>query len=88
MKVECSLSSSEISAVFANIAADDEMVIMNRFETQGDGEDLGFVDIVYPYANLKQVREVLSTRITTSGSDACIRRALERRVSESVDDVP
>ena len=65
-----SLSSSEISAVFANIAADDEMVIMNRFETQGDGEDLGFVDIVYPYANLKQVREVLSTRITTSGSDA------------------
>ena len=34
MKVECSLSSSEISAVFANIAADDEMVIMNRFETQ------------------------------------------------------
>ena len=70
MQVECSLSSSEISAVFANIAADDEMVIMNRFETQGDGEDLGFVDVIYPYANLKQVREVLSTRITTSGSDA------------------
>ena len=45
MQVECSLSSSEISAVFANIAADDEMVIMNRFETQGDGEDLGFVDV-------------------------------------------
>jgi flagellar motor switch protein FliM len=70
MQVECSLSSSEISAVFANIAADDEMVIMNRFETQGDGEDLGFVDVIYPYANLKQVRDVLSTRITTSGSDA------------------
>ena len=70
MQVECSLSSSEISAVFANIAADDEMVIMNRFETQGNGEELGFVDVIYPYANLKQVRDVLSTRITTSGSDA------------------
>ena len=88
MQVECSLSSSEISAVFANIAADDEMVIMNRFETQGDGEDLGFVDIIYPYANLKQVREVLSTRITTSGSDAESDARWTARLSESVDDVP
>ena len=88
MQVECSLSSSEISAVFANIAADDEMVIMNRFETQGDGEDLGFVDVVYPYANLKQVREVLSTRITTSGSDAESDARWSANLLDSIEEVP
>ena len=88
MQVECSLSSSEISAVFANIAADDEMVIMNRFETQGDGEDLGFVDVVYPYANLKQVREVLSTRITTSGSDAESDARWSADLLDSIEEVP
>jgi flagellar motor switch protein FliM len=88
MQVECSLSSSEISAVFANIAADDEMVIMNRFETQGDGEDLGFVDVVYPYANLKQVREVLSTRITTSGSDAESDARWSADLLGSIEEVP
>ena len=88
MQVECSLSASEISAVFANIAADDEMVIMNRFETQGDGEDLGFVDVVYPYANLKQVREVLSTRITTSGSDAESDARWSADLLDSIEEVP
>lgn len=88
MQVQCSLSSSEISAVFANIAADDEMVIMNRFETQGDGEDLGFVDVVYPYANLKQVREVLSTRITTSGSDAESDARWSADLLHSIEEVP
>ena len=65
LQVECSLSTSEISAVFANIAADDDMIILNRFETMGDGEDLGYVDIVYPYASLKLVRDVLRSRIQT-----------------------
>jgi flagellar motor switch protein FliM len=88
MQVECSLSSSEISAVFANIAADDEMVIMNRFETQGDGEDLGFVDVIYPYANLKQVRDVLSTRITTSGSDAESDARWSAGLLDSLEEVP
>ena len=88
LQVECSLSTSEISAVFANIAADDDMIILNRFETMGDGEDLGYVDIVYPYASLKLVRDVLRSRIQTSGSDDEADMRWGDDLVESLDEVP
>lgn len=88
LQVECSLSTSEISAVFANIAADDDMIILNRFETIGDGEDLGYVDIVYPYASLKLVRDVLRSRIQTSGSDDEADMQWGDDLVESLDEVP
>ena len=87
-KVQCSLASSEISAVFANIAADDEMVIMNRFETTGVGEDLGFVDIVYPYASLKLLREQLRSKISGGASDADDDVKWSKNLSASLDEVP
>jgi len=88
LQVQCSLSTSEISAVFANIAADDDMIILNRFETIGDGEDLGYVDIVYPYASLKLVRDVLRSRIQTSGSDDEADMQWGDDLVESLDEVP
>ena len=88
LQVECSLSTSEISAVFANIAADDDMIILNRFETMGDGEDLGYVDIVYPYASLKLVRDVLRSRIQTSGGDADSDALWTENLQDSLDEVP
>ena len=88
LQVECSLSTSEISAVFANIAADDDMIILNRFETMGDGEDLGYVDIVYPYASLKLVRDVVRSRIQTSGSDDEADMRWGDDLVESLDEVP
>lgn len=88
LQVECSLSTSEISAVFANIAADDDMIILNRFETIGDGEDLGYVDIVYPYASLKLVRDVLRSRIQASGSDDEADMQWGDDLVESLDEVP
>ena len=88
LQVDCSLATSEISAVFANIAADDDMIILNRFETMGDGEDLGYVDIVYPYASLKLVRDVLRSRIQTSGSDGEADMQWGDDLVESLDEVP
>ena len=88
LQVECSLSTSEISAVFANIAADDDMIILNRFETMGDSEDLGYVDIVYPYASLKLVRDVLRSRIQTSGGDADSDALWTENLQDSLDEVP
>lgn len=88
LQVECSLTTAEISAVFANIAADDDMIILNRFETMGDGEDLGYVDIVYPYASLKLVRDVLRSRIQTSGSDGEADVQWGDDLLESLDEVP
>ena len=88
LQVECSLSTSEISAVFANIAADDDMIILNRFDTVGVNEDLGFIDIVYPYASLKLVRDVLRSRIQTSGIDAESDALWAENLHESLDEVP
>lgn len=88
IKVECSLSTSEISAVFANVAADDDMIIKCRFATVGDGEDLGFVDIIYPYASLKLVRDVLRSRIQTSGGDDDANNSWTEDLLESLDEVP
>ena len=68
--------------MFANIAADDDMVILNRFETDimGDEGDKGFVDIVYPYASLKLVRDVLRARVETSAGNAQARQRLDQVV--------
>ena len=88
LQVDCSLATSEISAVFANIAAYDDMIILNRFETMVDGEDLGYVDIVYPYASLKLVRDVLRSRIQTSGSDDEADMQWGDDLVESLDEVP
>lgn len=86
--MDCSLTTSEISAVFANIAADDDMIILNRFETMGDGEDLGYIDIVYPYASLKLIRDVLRSRIQTSSSDNEADAMWTTNLTESMDEVP
>ena len=88
IKIECSLSTTEISTVFANVAADDDMIIKCRFDTAGDGEDLGFVDVIYPYASLKLVRDVLRSRIQTSGGDDDANNSWTENLLESLDEVP
>ncbi|MBT6026308.1 MAG: flagellar motor switch protein FliM [Gammaproteobacteria bacterium] len=89
LKIECEMASAEISAVFANIAADDDMVILNRFETDimGDEGDKGFVDIVYPYASLKLVRDVLRARVETSAGNAQADSDWTKSLSASIDEV-
>jgi flagellar motor switch protein FliM len=89
LKIECEITSAEISAVFANIAADDDMVILNRFETEilgGEGET-GFVDIVYPYASLKLVRDVLRARAESSSGNAQADEDWSKALGSSVDEV-
>lgn len=88
MAIECSLNASEISAVFANIAADEDMVIQTRFETAGDGEDLGYIDVVHPYASLKLVREVFRSRVQTSSGDDQLNADWTKTLGESLDEVP
>jgi flagellar motor switch protein FliM len=89
LKIECEISSAEISAVFANIAADDDMVILNRFETEimGDESEKGFIDIVYPYASLKLVRDVLRARVETSPGNAQAESEWSKTLNASVDEV-
>jgi flagellar motor switch protein FliM len=60
---------SEINPQFAQIADENDLVIMSRFETESVGGTKGFIDLVYPYASLKPLRDLLRNRVQADGSD-------------------
>jgi len=65
MSLEFEVVSSEINPQFAQIADENDLVILSRFETETAKGNLGFIDIVHPYASLKPVREMLRSRVQT-----------------------
>ena len=54
--------SSEINPQFAQIADENDLVIVNHFDAEF-GETKGFFDIVYPYSSIKPLRELLRSRV-------------------------
>jgi len=66
MPLEFELVSSEINPQFAQIADENDLVVLSRFEADATASGgRGFIDLVYPYATLKPVRELLSTRVSS-----------------------
>ena len=66
MPIECELVSSEINPQFAQIADENDLVVLSRFEADATASGgRGFIDLVYPYATLKPVRELLSSRVSS-----------------------
>jgi flagellar motor switch protein FliM len=63
LPVEFELVSSEINPQFAQIADENDLVILTRFEAESKLESQGFIDLVYPYASLKPIRERLRSRV-------------------------
>jgi len=67
MPIECEHVSSEINPQFAQIADENDLVVLSRFEADATASGgRGFIDLVYPYATLKPVRELLSSRLASS----------------------
>ena len=70
LPVEFELVSSEINPQFAQIADENDLVILTRFEADGNMNSQGFIDLVYPYASLKPIRELLRSRVQSGdGND-------------------
>ncbi len=70
LPVEFELVSSEINPQFAQIADENDLVILTRFEAEGNLNSQGFIDLVYPYASLKPIRELLRSRVQSGdGND-------------------
>jgi len=65
MPMEFEVVSSEINPQFAQIADESDLVVLNRFEAEGGEQHKSFIDVVYPYASLKPVRELLRSRVQT-----------------------
>jgi len=63
LSLEFELVSSEINPQFAQIADENDLVILTRFEAEGQLNSQGFIDLVYPYASLKPIRELLRSRV-------------------------
>jgi len=63
LPVEFELVSSEINPQFAQIADENDLVILTRFDAESKLESHGFIDLVYPYASLKPIREKLRSRV-------------------------
>ena len=60
--------SSEINPQFAQIADENDLVVLSRFEAEAS-QGAGFVDMVIPYVSLKPVRDLLRSRVQTGDGD-------------------
>ena len=60
--------SSEINPQFAQIADENDLVVVSRFEAEAS-QGAGFVDMVIPYVALKPVRDLLRSRVQTGDGD-------------------
>ena len=88
LQINCELRSHEEIPQFANIAGDSDFVVVYRFETVGDGENLGFVDLVYLYTDLKLERDALRRRLQVIDPNSKADQDWTRDMSDSMDEVP
>ena len=61
--------SSEINPQFAQIADENDLVVISRFESEVTAQGSGFIDMVIPYVALKPVRDLLRSRVQTGDGD-------------------
>ena len=77
------LVNRDINPLFANIAGDDESVVVNRFLIRLRDEDTEpYIDIVYTYRSLNLQRDLLSSRIQTQEADQKWLDRLHATISE------
>ena len=77
------LVNRDINPLFANIAGDDESVVVNRFLIRLHDEDTEpYIDIVYTYRSLNLQRDLLSSRIQTQEADQKWLDRLNATISE------
>ena len=66
LEIDCEQVSSEINPQFAQIADENDLVVLSRFEAEATASGgRGFIDLVYPYATLKPLRDLLRNRVAS-----------------------
>jgi len=70
LDISVDLVNRDINPLFANIAGDEESVVVNRFSIRlRDEETEPYIDIVYTYQSLNLQRDLLSARIQAQDAD-------------------
>jgi flagellar motor switch protein FliM len=78
--------SSEINPQFAQIADENDLVILSRFETEASAQAVGFVDMVIPYMSLKPIRDLLRSRVQTGDGNEESDKVWREQLSQAVQD--
>ena len=69
LQVDFQRVSQEVNPAFAQIADDDDSMLVSRFQfIMGEGEE-GFVEIIQPFSLLKPIRDLLRSRIVTTDEE-------------------
>ncbi len=85
LPIEFEHVSSEINPHFAQIADENDLVIVNHFDAEC-GNNKGFLDVVYPYSSLKPIRDLLRSRIQAVDGDKESEKRWQTELSSAVGD--
>jgi flagellar motor switch protein FliM len=86
MPIECEHVSSEINPQFAQIADENDLVVLSRFEADATASGgKGFIDLVYPYASLKPIRELLRSRVQSGDGNEESERQWRDELKDAVE---
>jgi len=66
MEINCEHVGSEINPAFVQIVDENDLVIVCHLEVELLGKERGAIDVVYPFATLKPIRDVLRGRVQDS----------------------
>lgn len=69
LAISCEHISSEINPQFAQIADENDLVVVSRFAAELGHGVAGNIDLVYPYNALKPIRDLLRSRVQTGDGD-------------------
>jgi flagellar motor switch protein FliM len=78
--------SSEINPQFAQIADENDLVVVSRFESDVTAQGAGFIDMVSPYVALKPVRDLLRSRVQTGDGNEESDKAWRGQLTAAVHD--
>jgi flagellar motor switch protein FliM len=81
LKLEIEQVNSEINPQFAQIADENDLVVLSRFEIDNSKDT--FIDLVHPYASLKPIRDVLRSRVQTGDGNESSERAWHAELKDA-----
>ena len=69
LQIKCEHIGAEINPQFAQIADENDLVVVSRFVADIGKGAQGNIDLVYPYNALKPIRDLLRSRVQTGDGD-------------------
>ncbi|MFM1880526.1 MAG: Flagellar motor switch protein FliM [Pseudomonadota bacterium] len=86
LKLDIEQANSEINPQFAQIADENDLVVLSRFEIDNSKDT--FIDLVHPYASLKPIRDVLRSRVQTGDGNESSERAWHAELKDAAHEAP